>query len=576
MSCAAPLPSAQADTPEANQLSEPHMQVDACVHPPAYNSVAGEADSQVVCIGLVPVPSCIDILVGPPRLMEAVKGCIETHWPPGIARQSRSTTLPASFQLAAGCWRDADVDVALAYRLLVLAIVRTVVAAGFKLRGFLNITKNTHRDSLFFAKAPLDHSIQPFRCQGADSQQPIDIIALSLSDPRRLHLIGINDTHANTAISAVREATCSVHRFGRVGSIREHNLDDVYEFTSLAKESNTAVWSGISHAGKVLETHQIIAGTLRSMAMHGFKLFGCCDLTTANAVQFAGTPNARRIQETGVDNWLFESDGYAEHLPAYWPSTSSRPGNRSFNSTDIVSLWVHKTNSLCIVIDSVPSIHQTIAKAIRASWPNGVEQAQKHKSTGIIEFSLRGEPWRPLPGSSNTINARLMLLRIFEDMEADGWRLLSCVNTTKDRLDNVGIFFERSLPVQYPCIVGLALNGTRILRLLGPTSETVQLVRTIDTTLFAMLGSHSLVAESPTSAAWTLPIDAWLPNSTKASATTHRLISRLVEAAENVGFELCAALDLTSKGEECDMLILRRVAIIPANSNDTINSASLS
>eukprot|EP00842_Homolaphlyctis_polyrhiza_P002829 jgi/Hompol1/3547/HPOL_003279-RA len=717
---------------------------------PTYSSVCEEDDSTTAVIGLVPFPPCIDLLTGPATLVSKLHACITQHWPLGIKQQTQPAangqpTVPHSFVLSASRpWREADTEIALTFRLLILSIVKSLVGSGWDLVGFLNVTKNMHRDSIFFERqrslyildAPvslrlsslaLTEAAMPLpapapRLSATDNSQPrissssvshrnnANIVALSLSDTKKIYLIGTTDAHTHTAIDAIRESIHGLHATvdGGHGSVTptDESLDDIHQF-NLSPDTHTNHLSSLSShllhhhpnshhhhhhhhnhnhhgkqghghltlhhrssslpswfpsfgkglaasvAAKVLEQHHLIANALQAMAQRGFRHIGCGDLATINFVLHSNSTSmtnaasshsqapdlsAVMIQEIGTDDWFFQSVGNASetprsYLPAYWPTStqhtiSQADSNTPTSSTapmstlialspaNIVSLWIHKPSSICIIQDDIPSIHETLETVLTELWTVPCKYphttAIKHKSTGIIEFNLHGDPFRwlrithPVPGSNGipphtALMQRTLLLGIFTTLAERGWRLVEVAATRRVRGDNMGIFFDRGIKNCQVVFVGLALDAN-LVRLMtyqstDPLTNSDSVSSNSNTgTLFAIDGidtvdqgtssrsahQHAIAEltklsralekvfekldmgrrgawESPTCIVWRdVSNEMWVPTSTRTSAVLHRLIARLIEAAKREGFELCCGVDLTSRDAECDMIVFRK------------------
>eukprot|EP00842_Homolaphlyctis_polyrhiza_P002595 jgi/Hompol1/3336/HPOL_006478-RA len=295
------------------------------------------------------------------------------------------------------------------------------------------------------------------------------------------------------------------------------------------------------------------AAILNEMYIRGFKLLTTIDLATLNLTT-STNQNTVHIRRIGIDCWLFHAPDDIAQLPSYEQEHVMQP---EISAPAIASLWIHRSNSLCIVLDTTPSIHEVIYHAIESSWSKGIKQAFRHKNSSVVEYQLHGEPWNGY--GKDSIHFRIVLLAIFAALDTVGWRLIASANTTDRIYDNVGIFFERSLPNAFPAYAAISFTGYDRLRLIA-ADDILDLVSPVIDSAVAGLCVFDMHMDLPGAKQWSLPRGIWLPKSTAVAAVVHKLVNRIVAAVERIGFQVCGAIDLTSKERDCDTLILRRIS----------------
>uniref|UniRef100_A0A914E4R9 Uncharacterized protein n=1 Tax=Acrobeloides nanus TaxID=290746 RepID=A0A914E4R9_9BILA len=118
-----------------------------------------------------------------------------------------------------------------------------------------------------------------------------------------------------------------------------------------------------------------------------------------------------------------------------------------------------------IVLDNI------IELTILQFWPKGIQN--KKQISNWFEYKLAGYPW--CASGYETVEARLLLTQIFQNLHMHGWAIMAALDTSRS-LDDTSFLIFRSTPSRSMHYMCLSLDETDKIRLINAPSDVVKVV----------------------------------------------------------------------------------------------------
>ncbi|KAL2914720.1 hypothetical protein HK105_205651 [Polyrhizophydium stewartii] len=483
-----------------------------------------------------------------------VRDMVTAAWRRGIAREA-VVNGACELVLRGSPWADwsSGQDDA---RMLVLALVRSLAARGWRLAACINPNrKPTSKDALFFVRSP-------DRCGST-------LLALSLNGADRLRVVGAQQSGCAAKIfEAIRAAIAAAWP---PGLRDEHARDSSHRFVLAGSP-----WEPHSDADTAA-ARRLVAAVVEAVLRVGFNVVACVHLQGGSgagaqgAAAHEGAPHAvssasasapaDRPSQSIPDTWIFQH--------ALDPDLVPMP---SFSRNDMQPL-------VCCAVDSADSLSlhagpaelaESLASDLAAVWPQGVRLVAG--STPTIRFN--GAPWRGI--GEDSVHCRRLLLAVIASMARSGRRLVASAQISAV-WSTPSLVFEASSdppprsgsPAARLCAVSLVETAT--LRLIpahaatddaaassGDDPHTHAAARAVDAALAAcgISASKSHFVGVPE---WSLKAMDWTASGAPAAAARGLVLS-LLEAMHAAGWRIVASCRVTSRADQCDTLVFGRSA----------------
>lgn len=222
---------------------------------------------------------------------------------------------------------------------------------------------------------------------------------------------------------------------------------------------------------------------------------------------------------------------------------------RPSTSTELSCISLHGRDTIRLI--SVPE-HEagTFHSALQKACGTGVTRTRIISTVLCPEYKVsHGNPW--IAEGKNTVYARWIVLEMLKHMADFGWMACTPVKVTSSDTDLDTLIFQRSKrqqvssrPVEMVCV---SLHRLDTFRLIGikDGDATVAALRN------AITGSWSAglktVGKYDVSTEYIVNGHPWLARKSVETIASRRLMCRVLESMQNIGWRVYAALDLSKK-----------------------------